>query len=251
MPIYPPVPRLTSHDKRLLRLLGELLLHQEIGEQPYKNLPDNAVPLSDLEAVELLSLFETLLENREFREKVIFVENMVEKAPNAEDQARKIYLRGRKQAGRSRAMSSAQWHKFQVRLGIVRGNPTWAGETNIMDFEYFLKMENRFLNSLEIHPRVRALILELVNLARNDIEDIRLKNKKIKFRILSDILTPLFNRLKSNENIKLAVREVSKYDLAAAFTLISNSAVMFTTRDWGVAGTISTMAGALIAIRNR
>jgi hypothetical protein len=74
MAIYPPTPRFSDADKRLLALLGRLLLERVEVRQTLSNLPMRSVALSDAEAEELLHRITQLLSSKEFLEAAHFVE---------------------------------------------------------------------------------------------------------------------------------------------------------------------------------
>lgn len=81
------------------------------------------------------------------------------------------------------------------------------------------------------------LLLDLVNSRRNDIEMARAGKKYIS---KGKIRESVRNLTKSIQNDQLA----SPHRTAATLTILANLSVLFSTRDWSVAGTISTMTGA-------
>ena len=117
MAIYDPVPKFNTNDRRLLHLLGQLLL-QHLDDKPsLSNIGPDGVALSDREALELLELIQRLVLTKEFLEKISFVERMVDGQSADERQVREIYLSGRRKAGRTRVASSWQWADFQTSSG--------------------------------------------------------------------------------------------------------------------------------------
>ncbi len=244
MAIYERVPRLSEEDKRLLQLLAELLLSELARQGEPTNIPKEAIALSDDECAELLLLLEQLLASREFCEKVLFVESLAGKV--AGPHVREIFLSGRTRAGRTRAVASVQWSEFQLRLGIGKDIVPMAS-ARPMEFNHFLKMERRLIDQLGIHPRVAALILKLVASMEGEIDEWRFGDRKETFDIIRTIFRPLVDSVRDRKG-RGRDGLISKVNVAAACTIIADTSVMFLTRDWGIAGTLSTMAGALAAL---
>ena len=250
MTVYDPVPRLNSNDKRLLHLLGELLIEQLDAESSLSNSAPDRVVLSDREASELLELIERLVSTREFLEKISFVERIVDGQLEDERDVKEIYLAGRRRAGRKRVASSWQWADFQVRLGISRWPIMRPPRSRTMDFKHFLEMEGRLCTALNTHPRVTALIINLIQTTETDIEVIRSSKKRISLQIVRNVVQPIIEGLKTSQRGGSDHNAIGKYNVSALWTVIADTSVFFATRDWGVAGTISTIAGALMSINN-
>lgn len=78
------------------------------------------------------------------------------------------------------------------------------------------------------------------------METLRAGNRSFAKGVVRDAIEiPLRTLRKVHGKVK--DQEMSATRIAAALTVVSNSSVLFTTRDWSVAGTLSTMAGALAA----
>ena len=136
-------------------------------------------------------------------------------------------------------LASRQWADFRARLGLP--TPAYASAVPRMDAMQFVEMEVRLLRALEVHPALEKLIESLV-IRRTDLFE-RFEKRE---RILSagqmrrDIFS-LVDRLKNS----LGGIHVSKTQLVGVATVVSDITVMFSTRDWGVAGTLSTIAGGI------
>lgn len=76
MAIYPPTPKLSSDDKRLLILMARLLLERLDRMPSQSNLAGDQIALTDVEAEELLQLLERFASSEEFRRACYFVEEL-------------------------------------------------------------------------------------------------------------------------------------------------------------------------------
>ena len=131
-----------------------------------------------------------------------------------------------------------------------------------MSFDHFLEMERRLLKHLELRVQTREIVLHIVSESRDKHEEmVRNSQDKPESLIPFDFgemrgerldrpyeaEESTFKRLK--DSIQLfsdpMKRETSVRRLAGLLTIVSNSSVLFTTRDWSVAGTTSTMCGAV------
>lgn len=102
-----------------------------------------------------------------------------------------------------------------------------------------------------MHPRVASLLLRVIESHHREIVKLRARASTIPRNTFKDTISNLTEKIRSND-IKLAYENlVSHTELCAAATFVANSSVIFTTRDWGVAGTISCMAGALMGMRKQ
>jgi hypothetical protein len=239
MAIYSPQPTLTRLEKQILRILAEALLEMPEGSRA-SNLPCERVPLSDADAAELLILLEEYVASKRFRERAEFVELMGSEGSSGA--TRELYLRGRSEAGRTRVAASWQWGDFQLRLGM--GNDIARGSSAYyMDFAHFLRMEARLLAELHLHPRVRSLIIQMVVDRRRDVEAIRNGRKRIRRGSVHDVPRSVIQELKQTKNEGAPMLHLRK--AIALTTLTADLSVMFTTRDWGVAGTLSSLAAAV------
>ncbi len=250
MAIYRPGPKLSKRDKQLLQLTAQLLLQNSEFDPTSTNLPEGTVPLSDSEAEELADLLDALVSHKSFLETSYFVEEITAQDDRNESTLKEIYLSSRKRGGRSRAMGSSHWSEFEWRLGI-RKNIVRGTRTERMPFRHFIEMERRLFSSLGMHPRVASLLLRVIELHHREIVKLRARVSTIPRNTFKDAISNLTEKIRSND-IRLAYENlVSRTELCAVATFVANSSVIFTTRDWGVAGTISCMAGALMGMRRQ
>jgi hypothetical protein len=245
--IYNPEPFLTVDDRRLLSLLGQLVLQSEGVKLPSNKAAD-AIELSDREAAELLDLLEKFVESRRAVETSYLLEEMFSGRAFDSRNLRDIYLSWRRFHGKSRALATDQWEMLLSRMGVptrLYGDTPWyRNDAQPMDLDYFLKMERRLAASTGISPRVQYLIVAYVRLQFPYIEQVRegillldkgqiLRKPK---QIIDQIRQGLFSRV--------GTKPVTTTKLAATMTIVMDSAVLYTTRDWSVAGFFSTIAGA-------
>ena len=100
------------------------------------------------------------------------------------------------------------------------------------------------------HPRVTALVNDLLQKKRGDIEAIRNSNKRVSLQIVKNVVRPIVEGLKVGGYGRPDYNVIGKYNVSALWTVVSDLSVLFTTRDWGVTGTISTIPGALGTIND-
>jgi hypothetical protein len=105
-------------------------------------------------------------------------------------------------------------------------------------------MERKLLTSAQLNPRVVNFVLKIVAAQDAELEAIRAGNRSlVRDAVHNTIAIPLA-KLRSMHG-KIIDRDLSATRIAAAMTVVCNISVLFTTRDWSVTGTLSTMAGAL------
>lgn len=241
MSLYPPNPIFSKADKKLLALLAKLLIEATDSSNERPNVPRKHVVLSDAEAKELTDYLELIANSRSFIEASFFAEAVTD--PLLESQAKEIYLTARKRNGRDRMMASNQWASFQIRLGInVPGYQIVKAET--MPLSYFKRMERKLLLSADLSPRVVDLLMSVVEQQENALADIRKQKRKLQTGLIkASVMNPVLKWAKCSDRV--ADRAMSREKVAGIMTVVADTTVMFTTRDWGVAGTLSTIAGAL------
>lgn len=233
MGIHNPKIHLSRHDKRLLILIAELLL-EPLSNEPKKNLPDSYVALSNDEAHKLLELLDALLKNPDFIESRKFIQGISNLNPATEKAVRSIYATGLKQRDQSTVITHHRWYELQARLGL-REHSYMGKQILPMRPEYFFKMEARLFEELKIAPSVANLLMKLGREQSRVIE----KFQKNHYQPPVDI----------SESVKKLQKEVkkegaaSRVNLSSVAFVISNSAVLFTTRDWSAAGVFSCMVG--------
>lgn len=247
MAIYSPEPFLSSFDKELLRLLSELVLQQEQGWTANRSL--EFVELSDSESRLLVELLEEFLASKRTQQAAYLLEQIFSSGEGDLPGAREIFLRGRVERGRTRAVASVQWNEFLIRLGAYPSTKSerryWhRPSAEPMPLDHFLRMEARLIDAAEIHPRVRSLILGYVRLSFQSLSRVLSGDEKIErgqvLRKPKEIRESLDEGLRS----KIGTKPISVQKTAAVMTIVMDMSVLYTTRDWSVAGFMSTIAGA-------
>jgi hypothetical protein len=109
-----------------------------------------------------------------------------------------------------------------------------------------MKMERKLLSAAGLHPRVVELLLKLIDSQRTEIEQFRSGQRSLELGSIKKLVITPFKRWWEQAK-PLHDRQISTTRIAAAMTVIADMSVLLTTRDWGIAGTISTVAGATVA----
>ncbi|WP_435641122.1 hypothetical protein [Micavibrio aeruginosavorus] len=233
---YPKI-HLSRHDKRLLVFIAELLLEYP-SDDSKTNIPSAYVGLSDKEADKLLDLLEALLKNPDFIESRKFIKGISSLGPDNDKTTRSIYATGLKQREQSTIITHHRWYELQARLGLKKHS--YMGKDILpMRAEYFFKMEERLFEELKFDPRVIALLMKL----GKDQSQIIEKFQKSHYQSPVDISESVKRLQKEVKNEKV----VSRINLSSVAFVISNSAVLFTTRDWSAAGVFSCMIGNAVS----
>jgi hypothetical protein len=242
MAIYPPVPTFSNEDRRILALLTKLLLEHQHSGTKQSNVAAETVVLSDKEAQEIQLGVRERLESREFAQAAYFVEAMTSTEDREDKTAREIFLSSRARNGRTRALASTHWAAFKTRLGIRslrRDQPV-----SPMPLTRFLQMERRLLIAAGMEQQVVNLLMQIVETQLPDLQEIRDGRRTLGHGAVRSILARPFVRLYDAISPALD-REITTQKLGAVMLLVADCSVLFTTRDWGVAGTLSTMAAAV------
>lgn len=242
LPIYTPKPVANRDRRRLTQLLARLL-DEKLGSHN-SNLPEGEVVLSASENDELTELVSKISEDKSFFIELAFVEGLLGSREISEGQLKEIYLSERKKRGYSRALSSGQWHQFKTRLGDQSGSlSTYLRAARPMPFEHFLRMEQYLFSFLGIHPNAIEFLIskveqffETIEAARDSIFD-QSKSMSLDISVATRLLI---------DELQERRHSMSTQQIAGLTTVVANSSVLFTTRDWSVSGTMSTMAGGLI-----
>ncbi|HWE98883.1 MAG TPA: hypothetical protein VG248_03720 [Caulobacteraceae bacterium] len=220
--------------------MAKLLLEALRQHDRQSNLSSDDVALTDGEAAELLSLLEALISDRFFQTASRFVEGMTLGRAGA-DSFREIYLAERRRTGRLRVMASRQWAEFLDRLGLTQHYEIAARP---MSFSIYLKLEQQLLREAGINPRIIALVVRFMSQYQSTIERVRTGKRSIPAGTIVGHFRQLIVEVRGDAH---GNREVAVRKLVGAISLVADLGVIFTTRDWSVAGTISAMAGAVIA----
>ena len=245
-----PQPKLSSTERALLRLLAQLVISQPCGPT---NLPADRAILSEQEAVLFLDLLEEFASSKKFIESAYFAERLTQPNIENDDDIREIFLSWRKFYGRSRAMASTHWFDFLRRFGRTRSKYGYVrGLTKTPDemtYAHFREMETFLLRRSGVGHRVQAIILTVVDKYRDDVEATRHGDSPLSPGSIAKLPIAIAERKIRNEWVSnLGTISISSTKAAGLMTVLSDVSVLFTTRDWGVAGTISTIAGGLAAV---
>lgn len=250
MPVRPPEITLSSDDRRLLELLARLLVCHEGSQTNYRF--GTEIVLSDTEAEELVLLLEEFASSPRFVDGSYFVEKIFGSPGLSAVDEREIYLKWRKRNGRSRALASTHWQEFLVRLGVSKERGGYiSGSTIIqaqrMDLHRFLQLEQALLEHSQLSPRIRALVLRLVSAQSKAIEDIRNGNAFLPKGMVTALPTRISREIAESGGSAIGPKPMSTNKIAGIMTVVIDMSALFTTRDWNVVGTLSTVAGALVA----
>ncbi len=248
MAIYNPEVYLSPSDKELLALLAGLLVDQPDNSKP-SNRAAGEILLSNSEAIRLIELLEEFVQSRKFREGSYFADCLMGEVENQRD-AREIYLSWRTRYGRTRAVATVQWQDFLMRLGLWRSSDrsprVWYRPSAVpMDFDYFIKMERKLANAARLSPRVRELIITFVEARESAIDRLRCGDDKLKSGAILEPPKMLLDNLKQGQNNRIGQPSMSPVRIGAVMTIVLDTSTLFTTRDWSVAGFLSTIAGAI------
>ncbi len=236
MRIYEPNLKLSNEEKKLLQLLSRLILEHEGYD--CSNISDSLIPLSDQEAEELVYLIEKLIEKKKFWHASHFLDHVTNMPEDKEGKlAKQIFLAGYETKKKQTIMPSYRWYEFVIRLGLgkyIKQSQSFRQQKiEPMPYDHFLKMEEKLFNKADIPEEIiKSLIAEIARL-REKVEMI----EKPKSSSLIKHMKKIQSRIKDEDN-KTAIT----VDLCAAITLIVNYSMLWTTRDWGVTGTLSTLA---------
>lgn len=116
-----------------------------------------------------------------------------------------------------------------------------------MPLDHFVEMERRLLIANNLNPRVRAVIMNVVTAHLDRLQQTRLGQSPLTSGSVSQLPTQISAHVRS-QFMSEGGAQASLGKVAGLMTVVADGSVLFTTRDWGVAGTISTMAGALVAV---
>ncbi|WP_394688370.1 hypothetical protein [Hoeflea sp.] len=251
MKIYQPEIHDGERISRAAQLLGRLIESQRSDFPSTNNVPADHVVFSQSEAAELAELLKFLSDDKRFWIKMKFVEGMLNFGPENEGYLRETYLSERRLLGKTRALASKQWADYLARLGIASPWSKWGSGATKMPFEHFRRMEEILLRRFrvpngaissamdglsQLEPEFdRGLFEEGVRAARREfIEDF--------YRFIEKFT----DFLRSN-------RDGSVFSTAKSISImivLVDSSVLFTSRDWSAAGTMSTVAGSTWHIFN-
>jgi hypothetical protein len=246
--IYEPQPKLSSTERALLRLLAQLVSGLPSGRS---NLPADRAVLSEVEAELLLRLLEEFAASKKFIESVYFAERLTQ--PNIESDAdiREVFLSWRKFYGRPRSMASTHWSDFLRRLGRTKSKYGHVkGLTRVSDemaYGHFREMERLLLRRSGVGPRVQAIVLAVVDKYEREVEAARHGDNALQPGSIMKLPHAIGETIRNEWNTNFGTISISSTQAAGLMTVLTDVSVLFTTRDWGVAGTMSTIAGGFAA----
>lgn len=114
-----------------------------------------------------------------------------------------------------------------------------------MPLSHFLKMERVLLENSSLSPRVRNLVMKAVNNQQAHLEDIRDCRATLPEGAVSKLPVRVIDSVR--KSMASDNSPISSHKITGLMTVVADMSVLFTTRDWGVTGTLSTMAGGLAA----
>jgi hypothetical protein len=247
MGIINPEDHLSRADKELLILLGGLLVgtKQEKG----KNYRQDDVPLSDSEARRLIELLDELISSKKFIESAYFVEEITKGSDADDRRLREIFSYWRSRTGRAKSMTWLHWNEFLRRFSASNRIQHYSRPpiSNEMTFEYFFRMERLLLSKTPLSPKISSLVLKTIKKFEMDIEAARNGSQPLPTGSIMAQPRALLESLILQQQSALGLAPFSSQRAIGIVTLVADLSVLHTTRDWGVAGTLSTMAGALAA----
>lgn len=241
MSIYPSNTSYTRNDIRLIKLLAEIL--RDTPNEEFPTNMKNMVHLTTEQVDRLLELINIKLEDKEFALASGFLNSIVSR--NADD-IRESYLAGRTRRSRTRALASKQVEEFCTRFGLSSANARWYNPADKMSFEYFIRMEQRAFHQMGISPKVADMAIRFIKTEQAEIESVR----EGKIHPGVSFVSASIQMVKTNLAKLKEIRDglVDAQQLSGTLTVVVNVGLLYTTRDWSVTGTLSTIAGALGAM---
>jgi len=222
-----------------------MLLNEFLTEAAAASNKDSgAIVLSEAERYELFTLLGEVLQDRSLIVGLAFVDGIVGANELTEEQLREIYLSERKRAGKTRALASKQWADFLTRMGRQSGWSRWGVASFPMRYEYFLEMEQRLFGRMKFPHRVSEYLWLIVSKARERVEEVLAHQALPRPNLsLSRYLKSFVIELQQMLASPVGDAHLSSRQIAALVIVLTNTSVLFTTRDWSAAGTMSAIAG--------
>lgn len=241
MSINKPSVNFSTEEKALLIFISEILLEYLDSQGGNSNLPEKHIALTDKQCIELKGLISKLLAHPKFDVVDLFFKLIHLNRFSGGERAKKIYMEGRSSLGKSTAMSSYQWDELRQRIGGLSWSDTLIVRTEPMSEAHFLKMETMLFNELyneeKLIKQSVANYLSLQTLKRlGKLQKKRARRKNTQIKSVKYIFEKLNEAAQKQKMLTVENLE------AAAFVL-SNSSVLFTTRDWTATGVLSLMVG--------
>ena len=238
--IYKPEIRLSNNEKKLLKIIAAMILGD--AEKVSDNYDDHEAVLSDDEALELLDLLTLLMDSPDFKRKTFFVESLISSKFDFQGGSYQLFFDGMKRSGKTPAMARAKWQELVTRYRGKGNEPPLYKPVEYMSFEHFLSMERKLFQELGLDPFTLSYLLIKIRSTKTELENVRQGQAERSIRIDESL-----NRLQ--QVLSGGQRIISKVNLASVFVCVANTGLIFTTRDWTVAGGISAIGGALLNVK--
>ena len=195
----------------------------------------------------MLELLEEFVASRKFVESAYLIEGLFGGTAFSDARLREIYLSWRIRVGRTRVAASVQWEELLRRVGLVRGPPDlrvwYRASATPMTLVHFKRMEMKLADAAQVHPRVKALIMQVIQAREDYLDDVRAGQHRLESGKISEKPKSLVSKLKGSD-AKVGTAPMSSSKLAGILTIEMDFSALYTTRDWTVTGFLSTIAGA-------
>jgi hypothetical protein len=242
--IYSPNLILSDADREALLLLGQLALTSHAEQS---NVAIDEIALSPAEAERLLFLLDQFATSKRFLEGSYFAEGIAKGDGHKNKRLKEIYLSWRKRLGFTRVASTYTWNEFVVRAGFGFGENAWmwprAGRNAVtqMDLKYFLAMEEKLVDAIGLHPRVRNLIVKFVDARLLHLDALREGQREVRpgsiRRLVQSFVSDLATVPTGRED-----RPMSRNRVIGLSVILMDTSALFVTRDWTATGVLSTLA---------
>ncbi|MBI1216293.1 MAG: hypothetical protein GC185_10830 [Alphaproteobacteria bacterium] len=237
-----PEIHINKNKKQLLQLLVQLIYEDLKKNSANNNLPDDEIVLSPVDAHLLQSLIDALLQDEEFILTSEFLENIATLDNNNVRQMKKIFLSFREARGKSRALEGIRWNEFQIRLGISNDFITKTSVVSPIPMETFIKKEKSLFISMRFPTAVTTELVKFVSQQKSNVIRVLRKENLLPKRSVKNVFSKIKEKISKNKY------SIPKKKVYAATVLLSNMAVLYTTRDWSAIGVLSSMAGTASTI---
>ena len=246
MAIYKPELLLSRNDREALVLLGQLALASQ-DELGGNNVGD-VVALSPVEAVRLLQLLEDFVSSRLFLEGSYFAEEIGNGDADSNERLKGIYLSWRSRRGFTTVLAGQRWRELVFRAGFNSSEDAWIWPHALqrsplrpMKLDHFLGMERKLAAVSGLHPRVQKLLLTFVESRLPNIKALRDRKAKILPGEVRSCVERFISDL-SDHSIGRERAPMKQSRVVAIATIVMDTAALFSTRDWTIAGVISSLA---------
>jgi len=249
MKIYRPDIRATRAQSSLIEYLKLLLNEPSAPYTSAINRPNSRTHLTQDELAKLQEMLNAVRNERKTIEASYIVEHIFVGYPALDKHLKKIWTRNRSETGRSSAMSTARWEDVKLRLGAIPYSHSPASSSP-MPFRHFLRMEEVLFANHGINTAIAGELLQKIGSLHDQIEDVRLRANRGEGRQNAEKYKPIEVLALDRERLSASDGwQTTRDQFSAILTIVVNSTVFFTTRDWGATGVLSMLAGNLIKLR--